>query len=200
MPTTPSKRDLDFVKDEVKGLKSLLPSCVVLENPTKADVLSILPDQQIAHFSCHGYSSAADPSQSRLLLRDWKTSPLIVSDIAALNFQGAQLCFLSACHSARVRDINLLDESLNLAFAFHLAGYPSVVGSLWQVTPGESAAVANDVYTSMLVGDGKLDTRRSAEGLHRAARLLREKSSAIPGLAKKVANPLVWAPYIHLGV
>jgi hypothetical protein len=52
-----------------------------------------------------------------------------------------------------------------------------------------------------LVGT-KLETERSADGLHHAVHSLRERTRVVQGFTKKVpdSDPLVWAPYIHLGV
>ena len=93
----------------------------------------------------------------------------------------------------------MLDESINLCSAIQLTGYPSVVGTLWQATDRHSAEVARDVYSWMSQGGDTLDSGRSAEGLHRAIGILRDKTSRVPGFARKVLNdPLVWASYIHL--
>src|SRR5208282_5051350 len=63
MPTTPGQNDISFVKAEIDELQTLIPSCTILQNPKKTEVLSMIPNHQITHFSCHGYSSVADPSQ-----------------------------------------------------------------------------------------------------------------------------------------
>jgi CHAT domain-containing protein len=117
-----------------------------------------------------------------------------------MNIQSAQFAYLSSCHSASSGDIRLLSESINLSSAVQLAGFPSVIGTLWRVDDALSADIATNVYQRMLV-DNKLDVGRSAESLHRAALALRDKTRTVPGFAKKVPdNPLVWAPYIHIGV
>jgi len=82
-----------------------------------------------------------------------------------------------------------------------LAGYPSVVGSLWRVEDEYCPTVTKEVYRCMLGEDEKLDIRRSAEGLHRAVRCLREKTTRAPGFQINApSKPLVWASFIHLGV
>ena len=203
MPETPGVKTLAWVTKEVEMLQKLLSSHIqttVVEHPTKVGVLSMLQDYQIVHLACHGYSSAVDPSQSKLLLHDWQTSPLTVSDLTSMNIKLPQFAYLSACDAASIRDFSLLDESIHLSSAILLAGYPSVVGTLWNVWDDHSAEIAKDVYFWMLEG-GKLDPLRSAEGLHRAVRALRDRTRIVPGFSRKVSNdPLVWAPYIHLGV
>ena len=135
MPTTPETNSLPFVEMEIKDLKKLFFNAsidtTIMENPTRAEVLSELPKHTIVHFACHGYP-ADDPSRSSLRLKDWKTSSLTVSDLVSLNIKSAKFAYLSACHTSTTRDFRLLDESISLSSAIQLSGYPSVVGSLWQ--------------------------------------------------------------------
>lgn len=200
MPTTKDQNDLPFVDEEIEEVKTLLSSCTdvtVMQSPSREQVMSALSNSQIVHLSCHGYS-APDPSKSALLLGD---SPLTVSDLTSLSIEFAEFAYLSACHTSSTRDFNLLDESISLSSAIQLSGYPSVVSTLWQVADRSSAEVARDVYSWILDGRDKLDIDRSAEGLHWAVRALRDRTCTVPGLTKKAQNdPLVWAPYIHVGV
>ena len=203
MPTTLDKKDLPFVKKEIEELQKLLSATIettVLQNPTREKALSALLNHQIVHLSCHGLS-AFDPSQSSLLLDDWKTASLTVSDLTSSNIQSAAFAYLSACHTSATRDSKLLDESINLSSAIQLAGYPSVVGSLWQINDIHSVQVAKDVYTWMLNGGNRLEIPRSAEGLHRAQRALRDRTRTTKTAGRNVPHdPLVWAPYIHIGI
>ena len=201
MPTTPEQKCLPFVEMEVKDLENLFSKAsidtTIIQNPTRAEVLSELPKHTIVHFSCHGYS-ADDPSQSSLLLEDWKTGPLTVSDLISLNIESAKFAYLSACHTSTMRNFRLLDESINLSSAIQLSGYPSVVGSLWQVRDSHSAEVARSVY-EWILKDGKFDGRRSAEGLHKAVRSLRDRTR-VKFRSTMENDPLIWASYIHIGI
>ena len=201
MPTTPEQTNLPFVKTEVKDLENLFSKAsidtTVMQNPTRTEVLSELPQYTIVHFACHGYS-ADDPSQSSLLLEDWKIAPLTVSDLTSLNIESAKFAYLSACHTSAMRNFRLLDESISLSSAIQLSGYPSVVGSLWQVIDSHSAEVARDVY-EWILKEGELDVRRSAEGLHKAVRDLRDRTRIKLGSHTK-SDPLVWASYIYIGI
>ena len=202
MPETPGQRTLLHVQKEVEELYRLLSPHVetrTISYPTKAKVLSTLQEYNIVHMACHG-SSAIEPSQSKLLLHDWKSSPLTASDFTSLRLKLPQFAYLSACQSATTRDVRLLDESIHLSAAIQLAGYTSVVGTLWSVEDQSSADIAKGVYAYMLNG-GKLDPQRSAQGLHRAVRALRDSTRTVPGFARKVPDdPLIWAPYVHFGV
>lgn len=196
MPTTPDRQSLQFVDLEIKEIENLFAKSSiktrVMYNSTRAEVLSELPQHSIVHFACHGYP-ADDPSLSSLLLQDWKDAPLTVSDLAAINVGSVRLAYLSACQTSTMRDFRLLDESISLSSAFQLSGYPSVVGSLWQITDSHSAEIARDLYKWIL--QDELDVRRTAEGLHKAVRDLRERSRYITR-----TDPLVWASFVHVGV
>jgi hypothetical protein len=202
MPKTPGQNDLPFVEAEFKQLRDLLPANIKImkiTGPTRDEVMTILPHHSIVHFACHG-ESLADPSQSRVLLEDWQTASLTVSDLTSLKILSPQFAYLSACHSASIRDGALLEESIHLSSAIQLAGYPSVVGTLWQVQDKYSAQVSEKLYSCMLQGE-KLDTLRSAEGLHKAVRQLRDETRNVEGFSRKVSsNPLIWSPYVHIGV
>jgi CHAT domain len=197
MPTTPERMSLQFVPTEVDNLENLLSKASVytrvMRNPMRMEILSELSQYTIVHFACHGHS-ADDPSQSSLLLEDWKTSPLTVSDLLSLNIESAKFAYLSACHTSTTRNFRLLDESISLSSAIQLCGYPSVVGSLWQLMDNHSAEVAKDIY-EWILHEGELDFRRSAEGLHKAVYGLRDRTRH-----KMKTDPLVWASFIHVGI
>ena len=204
MPTTPEQKSLPYVEKELEDLEKLMPRRVfatILKHPTREKAMRTLPDQNIVHLSCHGVLSSDDPSQSGLLLQDWKSAPLTVSDLVSLKIQSPQFAFLSACHSATAREGRLLDESINLSSALQLVGFPSVVGTLWPVTSLHSADVALKVYGAMSDERGVFEVRLAARGLHFAIRYLRDQSRIMPGLSQVFArDPLIWAPYVHVGV
>src|SRR5208282_5159627 len=117
----PKQTDLPYAEKEVRELLRLMDlsanvSLTTIQHPTRQAVLSAIHDHQVVHFACHGHS-VSDPSQSRLLLRDWEMASLTVSDIASLNLQVPQLAYLSACHTAATIAFRLVDESINLSTA-----------------------------------------------------------------------------------
>lgn len=199
MPETPGSSDLIDADSEVAFVDSLLPPNLTrqhLRTPTKSEVRNHLFNSQVVHFAGHGDSHFSDPSQSKLLLRDWKTDPLSVADLTALKLDHAQLAYISACHAAENRSEMLLDESIHLTAACLLAGFSSVVGSLWAISDSYSVKVATDVYRT-LCKNGTIDISRTAEGLHHAVRELR---AFIQGRKKSPDDPLIWAPYVHVGL
>ena len=206
MPTTPDQSDLPMVESEMEELRKIIPegkNNIFIRNPEKKEIFSILRECQIVHFSCHGLSSPVDPSLSSLLLSDWKTNPLTVSDLRSLRIELGELAYLSACHSANSlnSEMRLLDESIHLSSAFQLAGFQSVIATLWYVYDTQSATVAKQVYLSMLDESMKIQSERSAEALHHAVRRLRDDLRRVPNMSRRGPdNPLIWAAYIHLGV
>jgi CHAT domain-containing protein len=94
-----------------------------------------------------------------------------------------------------------MDESIHLCSAVQLAGFPSVIGSLWNVVDAEAAQVAVDVYSWMLKGGTTLQTHKSAESLHDAVLKLRERTRSVLQFQRgNLSDPLIWATYVHVGV
>jgi CHAT domain-containing protein len=197
MPITPSQSALPFAEKEVKNVGALIPDGItksIVLHPSKSTLLQHLVGCQVVHFACHGESNSDDPSKSRLLLQDWKEDPLSVADITALNLRKAAFAYLSACSAADVQVESLIDEGIHLAGAFQLAGFPSVVGTLWHISDKHSATVAVDVYQALCEKSGRIHPDDVAGALHLAVRKLRSE------LEGKSENSLFWAPYIHMGV
>jgi tetratricopeptide (TPR) repeat protein len=201
-PGLPHDGRLAYVSAEAALLKALLPHPVLLAEPpaandthtdqipTKANVLKHLPGCAIAHFACHGFTDPADPSQSRLLLHDHRRDPLTVAAMAPLALDHTQLAYLSACSTTRVSDTRLLDEAIHLTSAFQLAGFPHVVGTLWEIDDAIAVHIADTFYTALADSGGTLDPHRAAHALHHATRTQRDRQPA---------TPYLWASHIHAG-
>ena len=205
MPTTPDLpggAQLPYVPSEAAVLQSHLPNPTLLiespeadntahgELPTSSAVLKRLPGVTIAHFACHGYTDPADPSQSGLLLHDHRTNPFTVAAMAPLTLDHAQLAYLSACATASVADGRLLDEAIHLTSAFQLAGFPHVIGTIWEIDDATAVDITGAFYTALADPDGTLAPSHSARALHEATRAQRDQQPA---------NPYLWASHIHAG-
>ncbi|SFT29829.1 CHAT domain-containing protein [Streptomyces sp. ok210] len=216
MPTTPGlprRGRLDHVGDEADMLRRHLPRTVLLsepdpnghlaggprpDTPTKAAVLALLPECSIAHFACHGASHPTDPSQSLLLLHDHESDPLTVASLAPVHLEQAQLAYLSACRTAVIDTADLVDEAIHLTSAFQLAGFPHVVGTLWEIDDQIAVAVADAFYTYLRAPTGTIDTNRAAWALHQAVRSVRDGHD-LPGRLDRTRTPFLWAAYVHAG-
>jgi CHAT domain-containing protein len=199
MPTTPGFGKLPYAAAEAAGPLKLLPDPVLLiepgrpdgdQAPTKSAVLDLLPDRHIAHFACHGHSHPADPSRSLLLLHDHGDDPLTVESLIPIQLDRAQLAYLSACRTAMTANSELADEAIHLTSAFQLAGFPHVIGTLWEISDAIAVTVAEAFYTNLRARPGFLDTGQAAHALHKAVRALRDSRPEMPFL---------WAAYLHSG-
>jgi tetratricopeptide (TPR) repeat protein len=185
--TTPST-DLPGVRSELSVLSELFGDGHTLraeEQAVTPAVLSALPSHPWVHFACHGMHDPDDPASSHLVLYD---GPLSVTSIAEQDLSGAELAFLSACHTARGTSA-LADEAIHLAAAFQLAGFQHVVGTLWSLADGPAPDITRDFYQALKTSDQ--GTGGSARALHDAVQRLRQDPTH--------ASRLNWACYVHVG-
>lgn len=190
MAGTPGATDLPYARQEAERVAARLPRPVLLTEASTADVLGLLPDCAVAHFACHGVSDPADPSRSRLLLRDHPDSPLTVARLAPVDLDRAQLAYLSACRTAVSDSQDLVDEAIHLTTAFQLAGFRHVVGTLWEIDDRFATHLADAFYAELVTGEGPVDARRAARSLHAAVRTARDHL---------VRAPSLWAAHLHAG-
>ncbi|KAJ3577303.1 hypothetical protein NPX13_g3264 [Xylaria arbuscula] len=191
METTPghprklpgATREIDFVKSlcSSMGLPTVVPA------PEKQSVTSHLTNCAVFHFAGHGHTDPQDPSQSYLLLQDWRSDPLTVSTLLDINLRHNLpfLAYLSACGTGEVKDSRFLDESIHLISACQLAGFRHTIGTLWNVKDETSVEMARLTYES-LRNEGLKD-EAVCKCLHSATRTLRDswlKSMAQPERAE----------------
>ncbi|KAK3116923.1 hypothetical protein LTR53_002219 [Teratosphaeriaceae sp. CCFEE 6253] len=189
MSTLKADAELAAVRDSLRSSLAAEPPAPLLE-PTTAEVLQRLPTCSMVHFACHGVSHEDDPSLSKLLLADWKRSPLTVRKLLAARLPHCQLAYLSACETMAIKKFGLQDEGIHLAGGFHMAGVPQVVSTSWSVDDDTSAALAAMFYALLADDEGRLDFRRAAFALDGAAQVLREQG----------VHALLWGAYVHSGV
>ncbi|WP_190087656.1 CHAT domain-containing protein [Streptomyces melanogenes] len=201
MPLTPGAPPLPHTAEEEAYVRTHAPEPLVLtarrrdhldtsaQGPVstmREDVMAAMGDCSLVHFACHAVSDPVDPSRSRLLLQD---APLTVSGLAALDLDHAGLAFLSACSTAATGVPHLADEFVNLATAFQLAGFRSVVATLWPVYDSHASDLARLFYAT-LGSPSDLTPDRAARALHEAVRHLRDR---MPD------RPDTWAAHLHSG-
>jgi Flp pilus assembly pilin Flp len=190
MPATPGQPPLPAVTTELNISARHFPAGdgnrqLTGPQATRGAVLAAIAACSWAHFACHASQQHADPDRSGFALWD---ATLTITDLAAQPAQRRDLAFLSACQTA-TGSARHLDEAIHLAAAMQFLGYRHVIATLWTITDSSALRVADAVYTALTSG-GRPDPDRAAEALHRAVRSLREANPA---------NPLLWAPYVHLG-
>jgi CHAT domain-containing protein len=145
-----------------------------------------LPGCQVAHFACHAVTDPFDPARS-VLLHDHEHGMLTVADLTAVHLRHARLAYLSACRTADA-DHDLPDEVPNLASAFHLSGFPDVVGTLWDVDDAIATTIATDFYRAL--STQPTGFAATATALHTAIRATRDRYRRLSS---------VWAAHVHTG-
>ena len=160
---------------------------------TRHAVLEALPGHSWLHLSCHGFQHPADAAQSAFLLHD---QPLTLADLVALDLRETDLAYLAACQTA-TGDIGLLDEALHLAGGLQLTGYRHVLATLWSISDTAAPAMADITYAYLAHPDpghpnpaDQLQADQAPFALHHAVTHIRQTNPT---------EPLLWAPYIHLG-
>ncbi|KAK0214580.1 hypothetical protein IW262DRAFT_1466357 [Armillaria fumosa] len=104
----------------------------------------------------------------------------------------ADFAYLSACQTA-TGDESLSEESVHLAAGMLMAGYQSVIATLWSIRDADAPLVADEVY-SRLFEDGEPDSGKAAIALHHAVQSLRKRVEDEPDSFVR------WVPFIHVGV
>jgi CHAT domain-containing protein len=172
-PLPAARREADRVTRHLGGHADRL----VGEAATVAAVKAALPAATWAHLACHAVTDRDRPSDSRLELAD---GPLRVRDLAVST--GAGMAYLSACATVRGAR-GLPDENLHICSAFQLAGFRTVIGTLWPVPDGVAAHAAELTY-------GRLATHSSAEAVAATMADLR---------LRYPEQPSAWAGFVHVG-
>ena len=191
MPTTPGLPPLPAVPSELEVLARYFPpgdGNHQLTGPqaTRAAVLTAIATHSWVHLACHASQQHADPDRSGFALWD---ATLTITDLAAQPTQRRDLAFLSACQTA-TGSVRHLDEAIHLAAAMQFLGYRHVIATMWTIADSPAPHIADTVLhhahrgtaDQTLAGPPKPSTTPSTS--------LRQTDPT---------NPLLWAPYIHLG-
>jgi CHAT domain-containing protein len=185
-PLPGTEKELQYIHRHASDFR--LPSHSLQgQEATVKQVLSAMKRYPWVHFACHGIQDTADPMKSGLRLSD---GLLQLSDIIKEPLPNADFTFLSACQTAK-GDKSRPEEAIHLAAGMLLAGYRSVVATMWSIRDDVAPFLANEVYARLLE-DGKPSSAKAAQALHTAVRGLRER----PGGCSFAS----WVPFIHMGV
>ncbi|MGW0577153.1 CHAT domain-containing protein [Streptomyces sp. NPDC002920] len=179
---TENGAELAGAEAEGQALTELFPHAVGLfnEEATRESVLTALPQAARVHFACHNVRDEVRPHLSGLGLFD---GLLTIDDLSRLDLPNAEFAQLSACATVTPTP-DAPDELTHLAAAFQLAGFRSVVATLWPVRDLIAAEF------SQLFHDAGGHSQGSA-ALARATRALRDRYPDHPDL---------WAPFLHYGL
>jgi CHAT domain-containing protein len=190
---TPGQVCLPGTVDEVNAIQTLQDQSGRLHitrlddrEATVAAVLQHMRKCSWIHLACHGIQDAANPTESAFLLFD---NPLTLKDIMKQSFTHTELAVLSACQTAK-GDSELPGESIHLAAGMLMAGYGSVVATMWSIRDDDAPIIAEKFY-KYLINEAAGDSSRAAYALHDAVTHLRD--------LRGEKNFASWVPFIHLG-
>ncbi|KAJ1307575.1 hypothetical protein OPQ81_001672 [Rhizoctonia solani] len=188
---TPGHTPLPGTTQELTCLQAHMQSKVeytqLIDNKaTTAAVLDEMEQHDWVHLACHAHQNVKDPTKSGFFLHD---GTLDLASISRRSFKNKGLAFLSACQTA-TGDEKLPDEAIHLASGMLMAGYPSVIATMWSVVDADAPFVADKVY-GQLMKDGKVGNGAAGRALHRAVAELRDK------VGEQAFGR--WVPYIHIG-
>lgn len=189
--STKGLNDLPHTVHELAVIKESAKATCYLQldgnNATIEAVLQAMEEHNWVHLACHAIQHTSDPAYSAFHLSN---GTLTLETIAKRAFKDKGLAFLSACQTA-TGDSKLPDEAIHLAGGMLMAGYPSVIATMWSIYDVDGPQVAGRVYTELLK-DGKMDHRGAARVLHQAVAELREKV--------EIGSFTRWVPFIHIGM
>ncbi|CCO35851.1 hypothetical protein RSOLAG1IB_06044 [Rhizoctonia solani AG-1 IB] len=190
-PATPNLKPLPGTIHEIASIKVHIGhkygfSQLVDDQATKNAVLDAMQVHHWVHLACHAGQNPKDPTKSGFFLHD---GTLDLTTINQRSFRNKGLAFLSACQTAK-GDEELADEAVHLASGMLMAGYPSVVATMWSVIDDDAPLVADKVY-EQLMKDGKVGNGEAGRALHGAVAELRGKVGEMEFYR--------WVPYIHIG-
>ncbi|KAK0187361.1 hypothetical protein F5146DRAFT_1004283 [Armillaria mellea] len=93
--------------------------------------------------------------------------------VISKSFPDADFAYLSTCQTA-TGDEALSEESVHLVAGMLMAGYQSVIVTLWSIRDVDAPLIADEVY-SQLFEDGEPDSGNAAITLHHAVQSLRNR-------------------------
>lgn len=188
-PNTPGLSALPETKAEIETIQQLRDGRLDLhwlndKDATRDAVLRCMERCNWIHLACHGTQNG---TESAFHLAD---GALTLQDIMKNSLAHGELAVLSACQTA-MGDEKLPEEAIHLAAGMLMAGYGSVVATMWSISDNDGPIVAKELYR-YLMGEGGGDSTKAAYALHHAVKRLRQEIGE-----RKFAR---WVPFIHLGV
>ena len=197
---------------ELKALAFRKPVTLTGMDATSARLLAELPQARYAHLATHGFFDAetlqSEKKRADELLRTWQITDdgterrvaaknplgftgLVLANgevltglsIVDLPLENLQLVTLSACDTG-LGDLTGGEGVQGLQRAFHLAGCPNVVASLWKVNDASTAALMAKFYHELWVNE-----KLPIEALREAQLTIYRHPELIPDLAGERGAP-----------
>jgi hypothetical protein len=194
-PLPSATKDLDAVSERARSHGITDVTRLEGADGVQASILEKLSNATCAHFACHGHQDQTQNGLiSALRVHD---GPLLLSTIASRQLPQADFAFLSACHSASGSE-DMPDEAMHIAAGMQVAGFRSVVATMWAMDDRTGPFVAEKVYDRLLRNaSDKFDSTEAAVSLNHAVRALRKVKDKKGKPEYEVDQ---WVPFVHIGV
>lgn len=178
-PSTPGQEELSHASSEVSCIQRRAPGAKVMSDKagTREAVLGEVAECSWVHLICHGHHDPNQPFSSHFSMYDGSISLLALLE---QDLPNAQIAVLSACHSAKVNK-ELPDESLHLAAGLMVAGFRSVVATMWALEDEVGPLVMEKFYAEMLPEGGEAKKAEDvAMALKKAVSMKKEGPDELP--------------------
>lgn len=184
--------DLKGTKKEVEAIAALLRGQAFLNEAANERTFKQQAERyRILHLAMHSLIEEQNPMFSKLLFAKNPSDTLEDSYLNAIELYNmelnADLAVLSACNTG-YGQIKRGEGIMSLARAFHYAGVPSTVMSLWKVPDQQTAEIMTSFYKNLKAGQTK-------DKALQAAKLAYLENVKAPELA----HPFYWAGFIVVG-
>jgi CHAT domain-containing protein len=189
-PSTPGQSALPNTTQELIHIRKRAGSIAIMSlegvDATVDNVVQGMKESSWIHLACHGIQNTTHPMKSAVLLQNGER--LELSEIIRMPLPNAEFAFMSACQTA-AGDKNLSEEAVHLAAGMLLAGYRSIIATMWSIKDQDAPLVADEVYACLFM-DKQPDHTQAAYALHHAVRQLRQQNVSFAS----------WVPFIHVGI
>jgi len=161
LPATPPEHPLPATVREVDAIQASTGRLSITRlNDRKASMAAVLEGMKECnwlHLACHGAQNAASPTDGAFMLFD---GDLTLKEIMKQSFSHTELAVLLACQTAK-GDKELSGEAVHLAAGMLMAGYESVVGTMWSINDNDGPIIAGKFY-KYLVEEAGVNSGRAA--------------------------------------
>ena len=182
---------LTYSDDEVRGIAELAQGDSWLnESVTKRNFLQNAGDYNLLHLAMHGTYDLDFPMNSSLIFTRTDSSDVFLraAEIYGMELTG-DMVVLSACNTAYGK-LQPGEGPMTLARAFHYAGIPSVVASLWSIPDNSTSRIMKLFYEQLDKGLPKDQALQQAKLAYLASDDISSPNTR---------QPLHWAPTIVIG-
>jgi tetratricopeptide (TPR) repeat protein len=194
-PLPSTTKELDVICERARLHDVVAVARVEGPDALQDTILEKLKDATCVHFACHGHQDQTRNGLiSALYVHD---GPILLPTLASRQLPRADFAFLAACHSASGSEV-MPDEAMHIAAGMQVAGFRSVIATMWAMDDSTGPFVAEKVYGRLLRnGPDGFDSTEAAVSLNEAVCALRKVKDEHGTPQYELES---WVPFIHIGV